>query len=94
MDKILANIDRFTQQLINVLSYPIQHGERIYWLYLLSSLAFALAVYLFSPEFKQNRQEGSGFLKGLFRFLFPSKIWSHKSAWVDVRYFIPHQLVR
>jgi sterol desaturase/sphingolipid hydroxylase (fatty acid hydroxylase superfamily) len=33
-------------------------------------------------------------LQRLLEFLFPAKVWKSRSAWVDVRFFFPHQMVR
>ena len=68
-----------------VLFYPIDPVQRVYWLYLLSSGVFAL----FAWRARRRSGEGGGF----WRFCFPREVWSHPSAWLDVRYFLVHQTV-
>jgi sterol desaturase/sphingolipid hydroxylase (fatty acid hydroxylase superfamily) len=74
-----------------LLNYPLNAGERIFWLYLISSLLIALGIYF--SLCRKNEEEKCSF-KGFFVFLFPAKIWRTSSAWLDVRYFFFHQLVR
>ncbi len=78
------------QSLAEVIVYPVDPGERIFWLYLLTSLALAGAVYLRSRRAAPQRPGIRGFL----RFCFPPEIWRHPSAWLDVRYFLVHQMLR
>jgi sterol desaturase/sphingolipid hydroxylase (fatty acid hydroxylase superfamily) len=74
--------------LLNVLSYPVTPSERLYWLYILTSLSFALGAYLvFSAR-------GTHTESSALSFLLPSDILKHPSTWVDIRYFLPHQMVR
>ncbi len=84
----------FGKHVLKVLSYPILPDQRLFYLYLLSSFAFAIGVYCYSPNYKEDKEAGRGFIKGLFAFVFPKKVWQHPSAWVDVRFFIPHQILR
>lgn len=74
--------DRF----IVVLGYPLASGERVFWLYLLSSVSVAWLIY---RRRSTDQSEGNSF----FGFLFPKKVWNHASAWLDVRYFFFHQLL-
>jgi sterol desaturase/sphingolipid hydroxylase (fatty acid hydroxylase superfamily) len=69
-----------------VLAYPFDPEQRIFGLYLLTSLLFALWAYV-------RRPRGAGSVS-LGRFLFPREVWSSPSAWLDVRYFFLHQMVR
>lgn len=75
------------RQFLEVLRYPLDAGQRIYWLYLLSSLAFAFGVWAV-------RRRSGATRDGFWRFCFPREVWSHPSAWLDVRYFLVHQVVR
>ena len=79
---------------LQVLSYPVEPAARIFILYLASSLVFALAIYFISGSMRRDRQTGIGLWRGVLSFLFPKSVWSHPSAWVDVRFFFPHQLLR
>ena len=73
-----------------VIRYPIRSSQRIYWLYVLTAAAFAFFVYWRAQARAGERRSGRGF----WRFCFPKSIWSTKSAWLDMRYFFVHQLVR
>jgi sterol desaturase/sphingolipid hydroxylase (fatty acid hydroxylase superfamily) len=73
-----------SQNFLEVLLYPVALNERIHWAYLLTSFAFA--------AWLLRRRSGS--LKGLLGFLFPAEVWQRESAWLDVRYFFVHQIVR
>lgn len=55
---------------------------RLFIVYLLSSVFIAYLV------FRKSKSE-EGFLK----FIFPKSVWSHPSAWLDVRYFLFHGLI-
>ena len=77
-----------------VIAYPMSPGQRIFYLYLISSFLFAIGAYVTSSVFKEDRSEGRKFLPGLLHFVFPNSVWGHPSAWVDVRYFLPHQIIR
>jgi len=81
-------------QFLDVLNYPFDPSQRIYIPFLASSFVIAAVLYMRSPAFTKDVRPGRRGLLGLFSFIFPRKVWSHPSAWVDVRYFIPHQLVR
>ena len=78
-------------QMLRVLAYPLDPGQRIFLLYLLTSVLFAALVYV--RKKKVGRSEGED-RQSFFSFLFPQQVWSHPSAWLDVRYFFFHQLVR
>ncbi len=81
-------------QLLEVLSYPIDPHQRLYIPYLLATLAIVGILYFLSLVKAEGFRPGQGIFRGFFSFLFPRSVWSNPSAWVDVRYFIPHQFVR
>ena len=76
--------------------YPIDPTQRIYGLYLLTSLICAIGVFLIARRTERSEEEGekTSVLARLTRFVFPREVWTHRSSWVDVRYFLPHQMVR
>jgi sterol desaturase/sphingolipid hydroxylase (fatty acid hydroxylase superfamily) len=78
------------RSLARVLVYPVDPDERIFWAYLVSSLALAGGVWLASLR-RGSARPG---LSGLLRFCFPPEVWRHPSAWLDVRYFFVHQMLR
>lgn len=94
MDKPLHIVELFYNQVIAVISYPIDSGSRIFVLYLFTSLMFAYLVYRFQGNKALIGPLPNNHEKGFIKFLFPSYVWREKSAWLDVRYFFVHQLVR
>jgi sterol desaturase/sphingolipid hydroxylase (fatty acid hydroxylase superfamily) len=79
------------RNVVRVLAYPFNPDERIYGPYLLTSLVAALGVYAVSRRLPTG-VVGQG--HQLREFLFPSAIWRTRSAWLDVRYFFLHQILR
>jgi sterol desaturase/sphingolipid hydroxylase (fatty acid hydroxylase superfamily) len=79
-----------SRSLARVLVYPIDPDERIFWAYLLSSLALAGGVWALSLRGSSERPG----LRAFLRFCFPPEVWRHPSAWLDVRYFFVHQMLR
>ena len=94
MESVRHFAENLNLHLGKVLTYPLNPVERIFVLYLFSSLAFAIVAYVCSSSFKNDRQTGRSFISGLFTFVFPKAVWEHPSAWVDVRFFLPHQFLR
>ncbi len=69
--------------------YPVDVSERIFWGYLLSSLFLAVAVLCLSaPQPRRDRRRPS-----LLAFLFPKKIYLHKSAIADYQFFLVDRVV-
>ncbi len=86
----LAFSELLGRQFLKVLAYPVMPKTRIYWLYLATSLLLAVLVYV-RAKLQQNTSARN---TTLFRFLFPKDVWENPSAWLDVRYFFFHQIVR
>ena len=76
------------ESFVEVLAYPLNARERLFWLYVLTSVGFALAAVAWS------RRNDKGDRRGLWAAAFPAEVWKHPSTWVDLRYFFPHQMVR
>lgn len=89
MQQLKSFADSFLDHAMRVVTFPLNSGTRIYVLYLLSSVLIAFAIYVVKSR-KSNEVEGE---RSFIGFLFPKKVWSHPSAWLDVRYFFFHQLV-
>jgi sterol desaturase/sphingolipid hydroxylase (fatty acid hydroxylase superfamily) len=66
-----------------------EHKHRIYYPYLLSSLLMAFFYYYFLKQGKSS----NGISKFL-RYIFPKKIWLHKSAVVDYQIFIFNNIIK
>jgi sterol desaturase/sphingolipid hydroxylase (fatty acid hydroxylase superfamily) len=78
-------------QLLIVLAYPLWPSQRIFFPNLITSMLFAIVIYgrIAARAATPDEQPRS-----LVKFLFPTAVWQHPSAWLDVRYFFFHQIVR
>lgn len=76
---------------VQVLAYPFNPDERIYLPYLLTSLLAAIGVFAVGRRSPTPTAEPH---TGLVEFLFPKSVWRTPSAWLDVRYFFLHQILR
>ena len=74
-----------------VLAYPINPGERLFFIYLTTSFLIAAALWKWTSR---RRSQNGGEPVSLREFLFPRSIWQTASAWLDVRYFFFHQIFR
>lgn len=61
-------------------------GQRVYWLYLLTTAAIALGVFVLR-EGRQRR------LTEFFQFVFPGKVWRHQSTRTDIVFFVVNRVV-
>ena len=78
-------------QLLVVAAYPLSSAQRIFWLYLVTSVA--LAFHVFYRKTRSAPAQGLS-LRAFIGFLLPKHIWRSASAWLDVRYFFFHQIFR
>jgi len=91
MNMVTAVLDR----LVDVLLMPFDPDARIYFAYLASSILVAWLIW------RKIRRDGAAaspndaeLAEGTFtRFLFPRKVWTHPSAWLDLRYMVFHKVV-
>ncbi len=65
---------------------PIFAEPRLHWLLFLFAAAVALIFYLSRPT---NARSARGF----FSYLFPKSIYSHRSAILDCKFYVVHQLL-
>ncbi len=84
MQEFFSNYISYVQKFAGAIFDPEQ---RVYLLYIGTSLFAALVV--FRVGLKQKDQG----LRGFISFVFPRSVWSHSSAWLDVRYFFFHKLI-
>lgn len=96
MDLLWSSVAAIMDQIVVVLTYPFQSDRRLYWVYLLTSLLCAYAVYRSirakgSEATAQDAENASG---TFVQFLFPKSVWSHPSAWLDLRYFVFHRVAQ
>ncbi|MEP2030891.1 MAG: sterol desaturase family protein [Paracoccaceae bacterium] len=87
MQSLYTFFEGFLEHAQNVFTSPLDPGNRIYVLYLATSVLFAYFIYRVAV--RKGTSENGSFL----RFLFPKHVWEHPSAWLDVRYFFFHQLI-
>ena len=71
----------------NVVTEPFDPSDRLFVVYLATSVMFAFGVYFAA------RRKGALREKTFLRFLFPRHVWRHPSAWLDLRYFFFHKFI-
>lgn len=70
-------------KIVSPFFYPFVSSQRIYILYLGSALLLAFLVYLASKSWKW-----AGLIQGFFAYCFPKAVYTHRSAFVDYKYFL------
>src|SRR5262245_24771609 len=80
-------IETIRGNLVAVARYPFSPQEHLYLPYVITSFVCALIVW-------RRRAGRSPRSESLVEFLFPRRVWRSSSAWLDVRYFVFHQVVR
>ena len=73
-----------------VVLYPLTPMQRLWIPFVITSGLIGAWVYVRSTP----REERGAGLRGVAGFLFPASVWRHRSSWVDLCYFFPHQMVR
>lgn len=86
MDSLLNFLQVYSDYISKFLGFLGDKDDRLYGLYLLTSLAIA---YLIFYRQKTSTQPVTKFTS----FLFPKSVWSNPTAWLDVRYFFFHGLI-
>lgn len=78
-----------------VLSNPLDPNSRIFWLYLLTSTLAAYFVYRWvrSHDLRGKRADAEVAQGSFLQYLFPKSVWSHPSAWLDLRYAVFHRVL-
>jgi sterol desaturase/sphingolipid hydroxylase (fatty acid hydroxylase superfamily) len=82
-------LDSIKDSLVKDASILLQPGERVYWLFLLGGLGVALGVWAVlraTGKLKATR--------GPLAFLFPKRIWLHRSAILDYKLLIVRGIFR
>ncbi|SEL38759.1 Sterol desaturase/sphingolipid hydroxylase, fatty acid hydroxylase superfamily [Roseovarius azorensis] len=80
----------YVSYLLHFLGFFWSPGERLFALYLLTAVGFAYVVYRVRAWRRHDGEEDAPTFLG---FLLPRRVWSHPSAWLDVRYFFFHKLI-
>ncbi|EAQ25479.1 MULTISPECIES: sterol desaturase family protein [unclassified Roseovarius] len=80
----------YVNYLLHFLAFFWSPGERLFALYLLTAIGFAYVVY---KAHAWRRHDDAEDVSSFVSFLVPKRVWSHPSAWLDVRYFFFHKLI-
>lgn len=94
METLSATVAAVLDRLVDVLLMPFDPEQRIYFVYLASSVLIAWLVYRSIRNRKGAASPADAELaQGSFvRFLFPHRVWDHPSAWLDLRYMVFHKV--
>ena len=87
-----GTMDWIIEQIKALLLDPLNPTFRLYWLYTLSAVVAAFLVFREArskPAHPMSQDTDGSFL----RFLFPERVWSHPSAWLDLRYVLLHKVI-
>lgn len=87
MDGVIGFISDFSNHVLDIVTPFDDPKNRLFGLYLLTSLGAAFLVYLSMKS--SGRLTETSFV----RFIFPKHVWTHKTAWLDLRYFLFHMSV-
>ena len=90
-DYLRLVLTSISTNVLYVLTYPVNPNERLFVLYLATSVLMAGGVWKYLAR---SRSQSDGTPVSLREFLFPNHIWRTPSAWLDVRYFFFHQILR
>lgn len=87
MEALIEKLEALPVYALRLVLYPFYPDHRIYVLYLATSAIIAYGIY------RARKSNATSASPSFLKFLFPKNVWSHPSAWLDVRYFFFHQLV-
>lgn len=82
MENFIEYLRGYLQYVVGFMSSVANPAHRLFAVFLITSLLTAVFV------FRHRRMEGT-----VLSFLFPKEVWSHPTAWLDVRYFFFHGLI-
>ena len=74
--------------LVDPLRYFYDHNERVFWGYLLSSFVLGVGVHAVL-----RRRDPAAVPKSAFAYLFPRRIYLHKSAIADYKFFVVDRIL-
>lgn len=87
MDALIEKLEAFPAYVFRLVLYPFDPDHRIFILYLATSAIIAYGIY------RVSKPKATSASPSFLKFLFPKSVWSHPSAWLDLRYFFFHNLV-
>ncbi|WP_342076672.1 sterol desaturase family protein [Yoonia sp. SS1-5] len=76
------------KQFWSLMDTPFDPSNRLFWLYLISAIFFSYWVYYSASRTNDGEPRS---LKGFASFVFPTSVWRHPSAWLDLRFFLVNQ---
>lgn len=84
----------YAEYVVHIFSFLWDPQGRLFLLYLAAAAGFAFFVYKLHKRQRNDGDTGTeGDDQGFLKFLLPKHVWSHPSAWLDVRYFFFHHLI-
>lgn len=95
MDFLLTIGTWLGERVWSIAMYPFTASQRIFWLYLLTSVVCAYFVYraMCSRTDHVTERDAEAAKGSFLGYLFPRHVWSHPSAWLDLRYMVFHKIV-
>ncbi|MBF9032744.1 hypothetical protein HKCCE2091_00690 [Rhodobacterales bacterium HKCCE2091] len=95
MDTIIQMVASVLDVVVDTFLYVVNPMQRVFWLYLVTSAIAAFFVWrALRARTDHATERDAEAAKGSFlRFLFPRHVWSHPSAWLDLRYALFHKVV-
>jgi sterol desaturase/sphingolipid hydroxylase (fatty acid hydroxylase superfamily) len=90
MQVILDFLSYYWSYATGVFLQVLDPSQRIFFLYIATSVLVAFAVYQMHRKSKRGDPAAAG---SFVAFLFPKSVWAHPSAWLDLRYFFFHKLI-
>ena len=82
----------YSEYIVSFFRFLWDPNDRLFLVYLLTAAVFAFIVFKLNRRAAAAREEG-GENQNFLKFLLPQHVWSHPSAWLDVRYFFFHHLI-
>lgn len=95
MDLIIYLLETARDGLVKTVTVIFRPQERMFALYILSSVFAAFVMYRVvkakgDHATPHDREAAAG---NFVQFLFPKHVWSHPSAWLDLRYYLFHRTI-
>lgn len=82
-------LSELLEKVIAPFLYPLEPSQRIHVLYLGTALLLAFVVYNAGTV-----RRGGTILPAFLRHCFPRRIYAHRSAWVDYKYFVVNAIAQ
>jgi creatinine amidohydrolase/Fe(II)-dependent formamide hydrolase-like protein/sterol desaturase/sphingolipid hydroxylase (fatty acid hydroxylase superfamily) len=83
----MEQLSNLLTSLAKPLLIPFSPDQRIYYLYLVTALALAYLVYAAARDRGATEAQG-----GFLRQVFPKRIYTHRSAWTDYKFFLVNKI--